>query len=399
MKRVGIFDADSPTALAFVRSLGRRGIPLRVYSHRRWPVARWSRHCAEFSRCPDTEDADRFVPWLERELLGGRIDLVAPTSDLIAFYTAELGASLPAQGAVLDCLFKDRFAAACARLGFRTPRAVYPASAQEARELAPTLRYPALLKPKSHVGVGLYHRGEVVHDVDDARQRYRPYDLPKRYTRYPGLALPMIQEFVPAALENLYSVSGLLGANGEVIAASASRKAGQWPPLVGIGIEFHALPDADLIQRGIALARGALGRGLFEVEFIRGEEDGELMAIDLNPRAHGFISFDVARGHDLPWLWYLVASGESVAPCAPARDDLVWLHAIPWQIRRWVRRGRGLAIPPPSTRSVDVVNDSSDPVPSAIFTAVMLRHPGGLIRPFWNEEEAQGSEWIAALDG
>ena len=27
--RVGIFDADAPTALAFVRSLGRAGIPLR----------------------------------------------------------------------------------------------------------------------------------------------------------------------------------------------------------------------------------------------------------------------------------------------------------------------------------------------------------------------------------
>src|SRR5437763_1203998 len=34
MKRVAIFDADSPGALAFVRSLGRAGVPLRVYSHR-----------------------------------------------------------------------------------------------------------------------------------------------------------------------------------------------------------------------------------------------------------------------------------------------------------------------------------------------------------------------------
>jgi D-aspartate ligase len=397
MKRVGIFDADSPGALAFVRSLGRRGVPLRVYSHRRWPVSRSSRYCAEFARCPDIEDADRFVPWLERELLGGRIDLVAPTSDLIAFYAAELGESLPAHGAVLDCLFKDRFDAACARLGFRTPRAAYPASLEEARELAPQLRYPALLKPKSHVGVGLFERGEVVRNVDEMRRRYRSYELPARYARYPELALPMIQEYVPAALENLYSVSGLLGANGEVVAASASCKAGQWPPILGVGIEFHAVPDADLIARGIALARGVLGAGLFEVEFIRDRQDGELMAIDLNPRAHGFISFDIARGHDLPLLWYRVASGELVEPCAPACCDLVWLHRIPWQVRRWVRRGRGLPIPPAPADPVDIVNDVRDLLPSALFTAVMLRHPGGLIRPFWKEEVAPPDAWGAGL--
>ena len=88
--RVGIFDADAPPAIAFVRSLGRAGIPLRVYSHRRWPVCRYSRWCAEFSRCPDPASGD-FVSWLSDELRSGRIDLVAPTSDVIAFHVATLG--------------------------------------------------------------------------------------------------------------------------------------------------------------------------------------------------------------------------------------------------------------------------------------------------------------------
>jgi predicted ATP-grasp superfamily ATP-dependent carboligase len=389
MKRVGIFDADAPGALAFVRSLGRQRVPLRVYSHRRWPVARFSRHCAEFARCPDTDHAEAFVPWLERELRSGRIDLVAPTSDLIAFYGAELRASFPAHDAVVDCLFKHRFDAACARLGFRTPWAKFPGSVAEAHDLAETYRYPALLKPKSHVGIGLAHRGRVVHDAAELRREYRAYEVPERYRRYPELSLPMIQECVPAALENLYSVSGVLGANGEVIAASASRKTGQWPPTLGVGIEFQAIADAELMARGTALAQGVLGSGIFEVEFIRDLRSGDLLAIDLNPRAHGFISFDIARGHDLPLLWYRLASGEAVKPAAPARDDLVWIHAIPWQVRRWVRRGRGLALPVAPANAVDIVNDLRDPLPSAVFTAVMLRHPGGLIRPFVNDTDAR----------
>ena len=92
--RVGIFDADAPTALAFTRSLGRAGVPVRVYSQRRWPVARFSKHCGDFALCPDPDDAVRFLPWLEKELRSGRIELVAPTSDLIAFYLAELSDAL-----------------------------------------------------------------------------------------------------------------------------------------------------------------------------------------------------------------------------------------------------------------------------------------------------------------
>ena len=54
---VAIFDADVPTGIAFVRSLGRAGVPLRVYSHRRWPVSRFSRYCADFARCSTPSSA------------------------------------------------------------------------------------------------------------------------------------------------------------------------------------------------------------------------------------------------------------------------------------------------------------------------------------------------------
>jgi hypothetical protein len=373
---VGIFDADSPTALAFTRSLGRAGVPLRVYSPRRLPVARFSRYCTDFARCPP-EDGESFAPWLAEELRSGRIDLVAPTSDVIAFHTAT--------DRVLDCLFKDRFDAACARNGFRTPWAAYPASVEEARERAPTFRYPAVIKPRSHVGVGL-ERGEVVRDAEELRRTFHPYRL----------AMPMVQEYIPGALHNLYSVSGILGRRGEPIAVSASRKDGQWPPTLGIGIEFHACDDRGLIALGTALAQKVLGSGIFEVEFIRDARGGDWLAIDLNPRAHGFIRFDIERGHDLPLLWYRMATGETVEPQAPPRGDLVWRHAIPWHVRRWVRRLRGLPVLPAPPRSVDVIHDPADPLPTAPFFAVMLRHPGGLVRPFVRESAADAAvpqEW------
>ncbi|HYZ88230.1 MAG TPA: hypothetical protein VE620_02935, partial [Myxococcales bacterium] len=236
--RVAIFDADAPPALAFVRSLGRAGVPLRVYSHRRWPVCRYSRWCAEFARCPDPARGEEFFLWLASELRAGRVDLVAPTSDVVSFHVAMLGDDFapelrarfePKEG-VLASLFKDRFDAACRRLGFATPWAAFPRSAEEARDLAGTFRYPAIVKPKSHVGVGIA-RGEIVRDAEELRGAYREYVLPRTEAEhFPELALPMVQEYVPRALDNLYSVSGVLGVSGQIIAAAASRKIAQWPP-------------------------------------------------------------------------------------------------------------------------------------------------------------------------
>src|SRR6266496_6447556 len=44
--RVLVLDGYSNAALACVRSLGRAGYTVFVASHRRWPLAAWSRYCA-----------------------------------------------------------------------------------------------------------------------------------------------------------------------------------------------------------------------------------------------------------------------------------------------------------------------------------------------------------------
>jgi D-aspartate ligase len=400
---VFIFDADAPPSIAFARSLGRAGVPVIVCSHERWPVARFSRYVSGYRPCPDVNDPSAFMPWLEGELRSGRIGLVAPTSDPVAFYLAELFELLPEAGrralppgeAALAVLFKDRFDAACARAGFKTPWSFAPASVEEALERAGELPYPVVLKPKSHVGVGL-SRGAVAQSAEELRRLYRAYPIPLGadavVARYPSLSLPMIQEYVPDALSNLFSVSGLVGAKGEVVACSASRKRGQWPPKLGIGLAFESCFDERVIQEGSRLAEAVVGRGLFELELIRDRRTGELLAIDLNPRAYGQIALDIARGNDLPLLWYRLAAGEDIAKRAPTSEAAVWIHSIPFG----VEQAAGLAMGPRraerarrllreiSLPHVDVVNDARDPLPGVVFAARMLRHPGSLVRPFLN---------------
>lgn len=405
---VAVFDADSPPALAFTRSLGRAGIPVHVYGHNEWPAARLSRYATRFFRCPDPEDAARFLPWLEREVRTGCIHRVAPTSDLLAWYLAELrelfapdvAASLPTRDAVLDVLFKDRFARRAFAHGIATPITLAPSSVDEACDLAHEVIYPAVIKPRSHV-VGRLERGIVVEDAEQLQRRYRPTSVPggmrEVLVRHPSLCFPVVQEYIPDALERLYSISGLLGPGGEVIAHAGSKKRNQWPPKLGIGLTFDPWHDEEVAALGIAIAQKVLGAGLFELELILDRRTGSYVAIDLNPRAHGFIGFDIARGNDLPALWALVSAGERPPSLPPANGSLRWQHSIPLHLSHWVniaygpgRAGAALAYARDLLGShVDIVHDARDPLPTLRHASFMLRHPGGLVRPFLEEKRRE----------
>ena len=401
---VAVFDADSPPTLAFVRSLGRLGVPVHVYSPSRVNVARLSQHAVRFAACPPTDESNVFLPWLRARVKSGEIALVAPTSDSIAFALAEVHehfgstwrAVMPSPEDVHACLFKDRFDAACERAGFQTPCAFYPTSLDEGAALAPTLPYPVILKPRSHVTAG-WNRGVIVHSPDEFLRNFRAMEgrAAQRaiLARHPELCWSFIQEYVPGALENLVSVSGVLGPDGEVLALSAATKTRQWPPQLGVGTRFECRVDEPLLAFGRDLARAVVGRGIFELEFIYDARRKERVAIDLNPRGFGQMSLDIARGNDLPRLWYeLVTSGKS-EPCAMPRADVVWHHAIPEIVAGATRLALGPAraealrdlVADARQPHVDIVNDWADPLPSAIHALRMLRHPGGLIRPMLQE--------------
>ena len=374
---------------------------MHVYSPRRTPVARLSRYCTRFATCPDVEDAERFLPWLKAESARGHYSYVAPTSDLMAFYMAEFPECfpkgqvhcMPGRDHVLDMLFKDRFDATCTRHGIRAPWTAFPLSVEAALAQAASLPYPVILKPKSHVGVG-WARGVVVRDEVALRREFKAYptrpETKMLMERFPELQWPMIQEYVPGALEHLYSISGVLGEDGELLAWAGSKKTQQWPPTLGVGIVFEPWKEQVPVALGLKFVKEALGRGIFELELIWDARTQTYVAIDLNPRAHGHIAFDSARHNDLPLLWYHMATGAKMTPLPDASDDIRWLHAIPYHVGNLIGLargpGRGERLQAYMTnlrgKTVDIINDAKDPLPSVAHTYFMLRHPGGLIKPF-----------------
>jgi hypothetical protein len=164
-----------------------------------------------------------------------------------------------------------------------------------------------------------------------------------------------------------------------------------WPPELGIGTRFEVVPEQPFTGAAIAAVQQVLGVGLFELEVVVQHAAAEIWPIDLNPRGYGQISLEIARGNDLPMLWYQVVTGVSLTGTRPRRRrPRYWqtgvLHytgaviAIVGGPQRLLRLREFLG----SVRAprVGPMLDWRDVGPAIASAIATLRHPGGLIRPF-----------------
>jgi D-aspartate ligase len=395
---VAVLDNYWAPTLSFAFSLGRRGVPLHFYGR---GAGRWSRYCTRRMSCPPVEDAERFVPWLEARVRSGEISRLAPTSDLIAYYLAllrhlfapEVQRAIAPLEEIEQCLIKTRFAGACQRVGQAVPIALAPEDQEGALAAAEQLGYPLMLKPKSHLVVGSDERGTVARDRRALLAAFHSYPVvPGQEAiarRYPELLWPLLQRYVPSARRRVYSVTGLKDAEGGVVTAALSVKRWQWPPDTGTSTSQLSCNNARILAAGIAAVDKLLSRGLFELELLF--DNAQLLAIDLNPRAFGFMALDLALGNDLPWLWYQSTRQVLTPQPLPAsRPILEARFSIPHLVGRGILRLFGRRFPPgPRKRHASVpgrvlpmLGHWSDPLPLLVSNARLLRHPGGLMRPF-----------------
>jgi D-aspartate ligase len=393
---VAVFDNYWATTLAFAGSLGRHGVPLHFYGS---GAGRWSRHCTRHFRCPPLEDAGRFLPWLSEKIRSGEITRVAPTTDLIAYYTSRLRDEFPPEvkrtiaplAEIESCLIKTRFAELCSVAGETPLATAAPDDLTGAVAAASELGYPLILKPKSHLVVGAAERGRLIKNVSELRRCYRRYQVrPGQESLaeiHPELRWPLMQRYVSSARDRVYSVSGVKDADGGVLVASVSFKREQWPPDVGVSTVQVACDDERILGAGLQVVNRLLSRGIFELELLA---DGDrLYAIDLNPRAFGFVALDIARGADLPWLWFRLTVGDvqrvvrqSSRPALEARHGL--LHFLKRAVGRGARRDPASRVNRPERGArrapISMLGDWSDPLPMLISHLYLMRHPRSFAR-------------------
>jgi biotin carboxylase len=346
--------------------------------------------------------ADIFVPWLQNRLRTGEISRVAPTTDLIAYYLAVLRDDFPVEvrraitplHEIERCLIKTRFAEACSQVNQEAPLQACPDDKDGAVIAARALGYPLIIKPKSHLVVGSEQRGHLVRDETELRKRYRRYSIAPGQASlaasYPELQWPLLQRYLPDARHCVYSISGIKDVDRGILAAALTCKRGQWPPDVGVSTVQALCNDDRILAAGLATVDKLISRGIFELELLT--DGNQLLAIDLNPRAFGFMALDMAIGNDLPWLWWQTTLDSTAPRAAPfGNRTLECRFVVPYYFGRAINRIFG----PRSVESeahataetpwVSMLGHRSDPLPMLLANLRLLRllpHRGGLLRPY-----------------
>jgi predicted ATP-grasp superfamily ATP-dependent carboligase len=322
---VVLASASSGGTIAAARYLGANGFDVRVVSSHRFGAAAWSRHVARAYSAPPEGESERF---LERLLAIGAADpgqILLPTSDETAWlYTqnaAELGryfrAVQPSTAVLLKILDKKLFADAAISAGLVVLPSWDPRSTDEVEALAPTLSYPILIKPRTHVHRLRNDKGIVVHSAGELIYQYRCFvdHEQARSADDPLLHeanLPILQQFVSVGSEGVHSITGFIDRTGELFVTRRATKVFQRSQPVGVGVCFESLPPAPTLSDAVRRLCRELGYfGVFEVEFLWFE--GRWAAIDFNPRLFNQVGMDIRRGMPLPLLACLDAAGETAS--------------------------------------------------------------------------------------
>jgi predicted ATP-grasp superfamily ATP-dependent carboligase len=329
MRPGAVVTGASYRALAVVRSLGRRGVPLRVVRSDEHALASASRYAGPRLAWPGTGGESARVDYLcrlaDREDLRGWV--LIPTHDEEAALVARHHDALaehyrlttPRWETLRTAYDKRATYAAGQRLGLTQPWTLFPRTAEDLVQAE--ARLPVVIKPAYKASANRL-------TVDKAWRADDRETLRRRYDEASELVDPsilMIQELIPGDGDAQLSFAALC-ADGEVLASLTARRTRQFPMDFGRASTFVETIDDPAVERDARrLLRAMRFTGLVEVEFKRDERTGADLLLDVNPRPWGWQSLGARAGVDFPYLLWRMASGASV-PSARAVAGVRWVR-------------------------------------------------------------------------
>jgi predicted ATP-grasp superfamily ATP-dependent carboligase len=293
--RVLVSDAETPAAVAVVRSLGRAGHRVTALAATRPAAAAASRHCRGAVRVPCSEaDPAGWSARLAHLLERPRFDVFLPVTDtaiLLAArvrdaFHASVRCGFPTAGDPGPLLDKPAVLDRAAALGI-------PVLPRREGDALPDAPLPAVLKP----GRSRTISGDRVRSAT-ARVLGRASDLAAAADRLRAAGFDAYAEpWIPGEGRGVF----LLLADGEALARFAHRRIRESGPLGGPSAVCESdAADPALEAAAVALARDLGVSGPFMAEFRGRGEDAVLL--EVNARYWGSLGLAIDAGVDFPRL-------------------------------------------------------------------------------------------------
>lgn len=313
MKRpdVIVLDGSQRTALACVRSLGRRGLRVVVADSEPFPLAASSRYAAESVVNPDPvlHQAD-FEKWLHE--LGKRWPgmVVLPVTDVTVppclrarDSGADIRTAMPSAMAYSRVIDKYWISENAKKWGLLTPETKSIKYGNALPESFPVSVFPLVVKPRQSA---INANGEMVrravsyaHDRDDLAQKT------SNILRVEGEEA-LVQQYLQGEGFGIFVIFD----KGRQIRSFAHRRLREKPPTGGVSVLSVSEPvDLDLEAKIRTMFEDLSWHGVAMVEFKR-DGRGNSWLIEINARLWGSVQLAVDSGVDFPSLLYDLAMGQ-----------------------------------------------------------------------------------------
>jgi predicted ATP-grasp superfamily ATP-dependent carboligase len=318
MPNILVLDANQRSALAAIRSLGRRGMRVIAGDHVTPTLGAASRYAVDSVLYADpARSAARFVEEVSAAVRRFRIDTVLPATDLTTMLLVSQPESIrPARLAApsprsYEALTDKRALIELARtVDVATPDTRVARTPAEIRDAAEEFGYPLVLKPAR----SRYLRGDqvistAVRVIDSAAE------LPQTAAALPYLEdLPcLVQRFIPGHGAGIFAFCGPDGP----AAWFAHKRIREKPPSGGVSVLSESVAVDPAMQAMAArLLSASRWSGVAMIEF-RITPAGVPYLMEVNGRLWGSLQLAIDCGVDFPRLLCELVSEPATAWVAP----------------------------------------------------------------------------------
>ncbi len=300
MPKILVTDVNRGSAVAIIRSLGRKGYRVVAADSTRDSLGFRSRYVHETVVYPAPESHPQdFCDYMFNIVKSNDIDLIIPVTDLTIQPLAHSRQSfesvtklaIPEDGLLEAVTDKDKTVEIAKKLGVPVPQTITVHTADEALEKAESLGWPVVLKPQIS---RLLRQGERI-EIFNISYAQDPEDLYRQMKTFEGRCAVLLQRYLVGIG---YGVE-LLMKEGQPIAAFQHKRLREIPITGGASAYRESVRlQKDLFEYSVNFLKELRWTGLAMVEFKVGDTRSELM--EINGRVWGSLPLAVASGVDFP---------------------------------------------------------------------------------------------------
>jgi predicted ATP-grasp superfamily ATP-dependent carboligase len=313
-------------ALAVVRSLGRRGIPVCVLQSDEHSLARRSRYATYDLDLPGGTDParrERLLDLVARHGMEGWTAIASNDEDAAllarehAALSEHLTLTVPSWDVLRYAYDKRSMHRLAGAVGLEQPLTQFPRNDAEVGMIDGP--FPLIVKPAFKAERNALTAAKAWR-ADDRAALLRRY---REATAIMDPATLMVQEYLPGDEQLSYAA---LCSDGEVLASLTARRTRQFPIDFGKASTYvETIIDRSVELDARRLLEAMRFSGIVEVEFKRDQRTGANKLLDVNPRAWGWQTLCGRAGVDFPLLLWLHVNGQSL-PRVESLPGVRWVR-------------------------------------------------------------------------